>query len=103
SHLLGQSLIRIDGDEAAAETYFLAVQRRRDAAGAPYCEQLGGRYVDRLERRNGSWRIKHRTAVRDWSISLEVRQDHFLKAELTPGLRSARDPGVAALGRAHTG
>src|SRR3974390_288727 len=27
SHLLGQSLIKVDGDEAGAETYFLAVFR----------------------------------------------------------------------------
>src|SRR6476469_9276615 len=28
-----------------------------------------GRYLDRYERRNGEWRIQHRTCVSDWNRS----------------------------------
>ena len=29
-------------------------------------ETFGGRYVDRFERRDGEWRIAHRTVFRTW-------------------------------------
>jgi len=101
SHTLGQSFIQIDGDHASAETYFIAVQHRKDTDGTPLCEQLGGRYVDRLERSKGRWQIKHRIAVRDWSITLEVQKDNFAMTRLTAGTRDASDVGAALLGLAH--
>jgi len=65
------------------------------------CNQLGGRYVDRLERRDGAWKLKHRLCVRDWSVSLEVTTDLFTNAQLAAGQRAAPDPGVALLGLAY--
>jgi hypothetical protein len=100
SHLLGQSLVEIDGDTARAETYYLAVTRST-VDGVPMCNQLGGRYVDRLERVDGGWKVKHRVCLRDWSVSLEVKADTFANAQLTPGERSGADPGVALMGLAH--
>lgn len=100
SHLLGQSLIEIDGDGARAETYYLAVTRSH-VEGVPMCNQLGGRYIDRLERSDGAWKVSHRVCVRDWSVSLEVGADGFANAGLTPGERGLGDPGVALLGLAH--
>jgi hypothetical protein len=101
SHLLGQSLIEIDGDSARAETYYIAVTRSV-VGEVPMCNQLGGRYVDRLERSDGAWKVSHRVCVRDWSVSLEVQTDAFAKSGLTPGARGPGDPGVALLGLAHT-
>lgn len=101
SHLLGQSLIQVHGDEAGAETYFIAVMMNTAPDGTPKCNQLGGRYVDQLERRDGQWKIKHRTAVRDWSISLKIEEDSYAKAQLKSGQRSNADPSCAALKRAH--
>jgi hypothetical protein len=103
AHLLGQSLIRVDGDEAGAETYFLAVLRTPREGGGETCHQLGGRFVDRLSRTDGVWRIKHRTVVRDWSISLPVEQDWVAENGLRDGARSDDDPAFAALRRAHGG
>jgi hypothetical protein len=100
SHLLGQSLIELDGDTARAETYYLAVTRGT-LDDKPVCNQLGGRYVDRLERVDGRWLVKHRVCIRDWSVSLEVKADSFANARLTPGRRDRDDPGVALLGLAH--
>lgn len=74
-HQLGQTLLSINGDAAGAESYFTAVHRvpasaPGDAAfpgtGAAYEVLIGGRYVDRLERRAGEWRIAHRTGLHDW-------------------------------------
>jgi hypothetical protein len=100
-HMLGQSLIKVDGEEAGAETYFFAVSRDAREDGVQMCNQLGGRFVDKLERRNGRWRIKHRVVVRDWGISLPIEADWTAKAGLTDGQRSGADPSFAALGRVH--
>ncbi len=101
SHLLGQSLIEIDGDRAGAETYYLAVTRSLGKDGEPRCNQLGGRYVDRLERRGGEWRIEHRTCLRDWSVTLRIEEDHFALAMLKPGHRSGEDLSYPVLGWQH--
>jgi hypothetical protein len=53
----------IDGDIAHAETYYLFVGRNRDATNW----LAGGRYIDRLERRNGEWKIALRTNAIEWS------------------------------------
>ena len=50
SHILGQSLVKVDGDTAAAETFFLALFQVPDADGTSRLSQLAGRFVDRLER-----------------------------------------------------
>ncbi len=51
------------GDEAHAETYFLSVIR---TDGADQLMLTGGRYVDRLEKREGDWRIANRVVVIEW-------------------------------------
>lgn len=53
----------IDGDTAHTETYYLFVGRNRDETNWI----AGGRYVDRLERRLGEWRIALRTNLVEWS------------------------------------
>lgn len=103
SHLLGQSLIKVNGEEAGADTYFFAVFHDVSADGARMCNQLGGRFVDRLRREDGRWRIKHRTVVRDWSISMPVEADSLARAGLTEGQRSNADPAFAVLGLTHSG
>jgi hypothetical protein len=53
----------IDGDTAHTETYYLFVGRNRDDSNW----MAGGRYVDRLERRDGQWKIVLRTNAIEWS------------------------------------
>ena len=53
----------IDGDVAHAETYYLFVGRNRDETNWI----AGGRYIDRLERRGGAWKIALRTNAIEWS------------------------------------
>jgi hypothetical protein len=101
SHSLGQSLIKVEGDEAAAETYFIAVALDGEADGKPCCNQLGGRFVDKLIRENGEWRIKHRVVMRDWSVAIPVTTDWDSSKTLRPGERSADDPSYALFGTAH--
>jgi hypothetical protein len=53
----------IAGDVAHTETYYLFVGRNRDDSNW----LAGGRYIDRLERRNGVWKIALRTNAIEWS------------------------------------
>jgi hypothetical protein len=53
----------IDGDIAHTETYYLFVGRNRDESNWI----AGGRYIDRLERRDGTWKIALRTNAIEWS------------------------------------
>lgn len=62
-HNLLNMTIDIDGDTAHAETYYLFVGRNRDDSNWI----AGGRYLDRLERRDGGWRIALRTNGIEWS------------------------------------
>lgn len=53
----------IDGDIAHTETYYLFVGRNRDESNWV----AGGRYLDRLEKRAGAWRIAFRNNIIEWS------------------------------------
>jgi hypothetical protein len=63
-HSICNVLIELDGDVARCESYLVAVNRL-EQEGQSIDWTLAGRYVDRFERRNGSWRIAHRTVVYD--------------------------------------
>jgi hypothetical protein len=64
-HALAQSVIDLQGDAALAETHVTSYHRinmgeeERDIV-------IGGRYLDRLERRDGEWRIAKRVMLYDW-------------------------------------
>jgi hypothetical protein len=53
----------LDGDVAHTETYYLFVGRNRDETNWI----AGGRYIDRLEKREGCWKIALRTNAIEWS------------------------------------
>ena len=53
----------IAADVAHTETYYLFVGRNRDDTNWV----AGGRYVDRIERRNGAWKIAMRSNAIEWS------------------------------------
>jgi ketosteroid isomerase-like protein len=103
THILGQSLIEVDGDTAKAETFFFALFQAENPDGTPRLSQLAGRFIDRLERIEGAWKIKHRTAARDTSITLKIEEDFQAANGLVVGSRDAGDPGVALMGIAHLG
>lgn len=78
-HALAQSLIELDGVVALAETHVTSYHRvntgdtERDLV-------IGGRYLDRFERRNSEWRIAQRTMLYDWF------QDFGASADWAQGL-----------------
>jgi len=83
-HHLGNFLIEIDGDVAWTECYFTAFHRMRpigdpqaaaNAFDTPMDLFVAGRYIDRMERRDGVWKITHRTGMTDWQrIDAPVRR-----------------------------
>jgi hypothetical protein len=63
-HYLLNHTAEIDDDTAHAETYYLFVGTDREPAN--HITNSGGRYVDRLERRDGRWAIVARVCVVEW-------------------------------------
>jgi len=66
-HFISNILVELTGaDAASVESYHIAVLVIRDDNGARDVT-IGGRYLDRFERREGRWAIVHREVVFDWS------------------------------------
>jgi ketosteroid isomerase-like protein len=61
----------LDGDVAHTESYYMFVGMNR--AGTPLA-MSGGRYIDRMEKRDGRWAIAARVCVRDWAPLDEIPQ-----------------------------
>jgi SnoaL-like protein len=91
-HVLGQSVIEIqhDGDTASVETHVTAYHRLAQDGG-DRDTVIGGRYLDRLNKRGERWRVKHRTMLYDWYhdfgqsvdwsqglMGLPLRADHYV-------------------------
>lgn len=68
-HCQFNSTVDLDGDTAHTETYYMFVGLNR--VGTPLA-MSGGRYLDRLEKRDGRWKIAARLCVRDWAPLTEV-------------------------------
>jgi hypothetical protein len=103
AHLLGQSLIKVDGDTAGADTYFLSTCVRHEDAAPDSLLLLGGRYADTFVREDGRWKIKSRVCVRDWAITLPVESDWTEGMGFAQGQRSGDDPSFKVLGLTHSG
>jgi ketosteroid isomerase-like protein len=69
THFITNNRVEIEGDVAHSECYVLFAQRRRDGEKV---DLGGGRYIDRLERRNGEWRIAARELVIDWTARADA-------------------------------
>jgi hypothetical protein len=69
-HYIGNQTIDLDGDTAHVETYFFAALRRKTGP----VDMVGGRYVDRFERRDGRWAIADRVCLVEWNGELKPAQ-----------------------------
>ncbi len=63
-HCIFNVSVDLDGEVAHTESYYMFIGMNRD--GKPLA-QSGGRYLDRLEKRNGRWAIADRVCLRDWA------------------------------------
>jgi hypothetical protein len=89
-HYISNTTIDLDGDTAHAETYFTYYHK---AFGAPEMTLSGGRYADRLERREDGWRIALRVVIREWSMVADgTRTGDYLSAIPPRSRRDRTDP-----------
>lgn len=102
-HFLGNCLIEFAGpDVAMAETSYASRRLRKprgneaDGLGPNdmICQQAWGRYLDRMERRNGEWRIAKRITVTDDRF-VTVAKDGARIDDIIWGVRSPADPVFA--------
>ena len=102
-HQLGQVLIAADGPDAAiAETYMTAMHIVPPGyplatvfpdRGEDYSAVIAGRYVDRLVRHAGGWRIMQRTGIYDWREFREIGEANLSAVpQQTRGAYGETDP-----------
>lgn len=86
-HLLLNHHVEIDGDTAHSECYYQFVGRNHpwEAGGDETVMLAGGRYIDRLERRDSIWKIALRTNIIEWSC---------LQPSLPPPFADVADIGL---------
>lgn len=95
SHMIGNMLIELELERANVETYFLAFHRLPEPAGGFHDLVVGGRYLDRMEKRDDEWRISDRKVVVDWFRDNPDSADWsrgFLGVDTRPGGRKPADP-----------
>lgn len=69
-HMVANQLVEVRGDVARCESYGMAHHWGEPADDPAVNFTTGFRYVDRMERRSGEWRIAERWAVREWTRSV---------------------------------
>ena len=94
-HVTNQFIELLGPDHAASETYF-TVWQTMDRDGQEHTLHALGRYIDRMERRTGEWRIAHRLVIVEFTRLLPPPGDLLPSA---PGLgrRDRSDPSYEAL------
>lgn len=67
-HTAPNQLVEVDGDSAWAEHYTISSHRLPASDDGPERDFIAyGRYIDRVERRGGEWRIARRNYLLDYS------------------------------------
>lgn len=102
-HQVSNIMVRFDGDTAHSETYLRAFHSVPAdyppwtlfsiAGGGDIL--IGGRYIDRFERRDGVWRIAHRTGLLDWRQDTKADDGRLSQTPLEwRGRYGADDPSL---------
>jgi hypothetical protein len=90
THSITNVLIELDGDLARSEAQVYATLIRKGSEPVEV-DVVGARYLDRLSRRGGTWRIEHRIVVLDWRKT-EVWPDSAPGVPTEGFARGARRP-----------
>jgi SnoaL-like domain len=100
-HSVCNFLIRIEGNEARVECHFHAYERLHRKDGTANDVTMWGRYLDRMEKRAGEWRIADRKVVLDswriWEDSADWARGLFGKSVQVGG-RGDADLSAALFG-----
>ncbi|MFN3231166.1 MAG: nuclear transport factor 2 family protein [Alphaproteobacteria bacterium] len=94
SHHVTNEWIEVRGDHAVAETYVIAFSKVPEEDG--FIDNfVGGRYLDKFEKRGGTWKCTHRTFVMDWESNqptTDQGEDGMLADLKTRGGKVPNDP-----------
>lgn len=97
THSVTNVLIEVEGEKAWSESQVMVHLLRRGTDPVE-TDVMGARYLDRLSRRDGEWRIDDRTVVLDWNTTYvwdgappPIPLDDFAKG----ARRGRRDPVFA--------
>lgn len=103
-HRTAQMWIEVEGERAASESYIMAYASSAGESGPATQHLICGRYLDRHERRDGRWRISHRTYVLDtsvnWTGGLPLPGLGPLGSHVPTGGHGSADAGIALLAQA---
>lgn len=92
THFTGNQLVEVTGDVAWAEHYAVVFHRRAADGDEPAADLIANvRYVDRVERRDGVWRIAERIVLAD-SNRIEPVKGLWLGDGFPPSRRDRTDP-----------
>lgn len=95
-HMVGNILVRIDGDQAFAESYELD-RHKTPMNGDVRDLVLAARTLDRFERRDGEWKIVERTKVMDWGRTITADDGLYLNSPLARGADDRSDISYSLL------
>lgn len=98
-HRVDNVLITFKGaDVALVESYNITFVQAQTPDG-PASALVGGRYLDRFEKRAGAWKIAHRRYVMDWNMNgpATARWAGAFFGALSHGRTDAQDPSHAML------
>jgi len=90
-HNITTHTVQIDGDAAHAESYVLVALLNHDGVTA---RLINGRYIDRLEKRDGTWRIAVRRSTVEVMITADasaLANPAFKEQGYSKGTRDKRD------------
>ncbi|MGE0667122.1 MAG: nuclear transport factor 2 family protein [Sphingomonadales bacterium] len=113
-HMVSNILIEFDGDTAGVETYLNGYHVVPEdyppglntnglyyaRPGERYVSIVGGRYIDRFEKRGPGWRIAFRTGLYDWIQDLPYTDGGLSRSPpVALGQRDDMDPSFAVVRR----
>ncbi|MDX1580902.1 MAG: nuclear transport factor 2 family protein, partial [Alphaproteobacteria bacterium] len=93
-HSLSNEYYQVDGDRGVGETYVIGISTA-EADGQKMDGMVGGRYLDKFERRKGVWRSSHRLFVMDWNMNFPATaewEEGMYGQIRTHGQRDHSDP-----------
>jgi hypothetical protein len=101
-HSTTNAIIEVHGRVAAVQSSVIAVHLTADGQGLSY---FGGRYLDRFEHRDRTWRIAHRRCIHDWDAGVPWAPGYpggYFASE-NEGSRSTDDPSYELFRRVAEG
>lgn len=94
-HVLGSSVIELNGDSARVESTFICHLVTSDQHDGRVIDVIAGRYWDTFERRDGHWKIAGRTVLLDWHERRPHARELPFSSEFIAGRRDELDATYA--------